>query len=146
MASSGTLANGVSSYSSTLVASTADLVTFSDRYRYVSVTNTGGSGVIYVRADGVTAVGAANNTIAVGPGQEVVIANGLKSWYQSSNVILAGAVAYPEGAGDTTATPNGQPGEVQPYMSSNAGQAANPGTLVSLVSSGTPTYTVAGAG
>lgn len=144
---SGSIASGVQAYSSTLVASTADTVTFADRYGYVSVTNTG-TGVIYVTADNsAPATSGSDNSIAVNAGTTVVVANGLPLWFQSAKVITQGAVAYPTGGGVTSSTANGQPGEVQPFMSSLAGKSyANPGTIIKLLSTGTPTYTVAAAG
>ena len=154
MSSSGTLANGVNAYSSTLVASTADTVTFSDRYGYVTVTNTGTTGVIYARADGVAATVAGNSNIAVNPGQTVVIANGLALWNPVSTVTLAGVEKIPTGSGSfsevptspTQGTSPAQPGRVHPMMSSLAGKVVNPGTLVSVIGAGTNTYTVAGTG
>ena len=147
MASSGTLANGVTSYSSTIATgSTAETVTFSDRYGYVTVVN-GGTTAIYVRADGAAATVAGNSCYVVLPNEGLMLANGLPLWFPSSNVVLAGTVQYPTGGGGTTATKNGQPGEVQPYMSSLAGKVANPGTIISLICSASGgAYTVSAAG
>jgi len=141
MASSGTLAAGTSAYSSTLVATAADLVTFSDRYGYLTVTNTGTT-VLYVRTDGQAATIAGNDCLAVMPGESELVANTLPLWYQSSKVIPAGVNQF--GSGNTTDSP-ASPGEITP-MESLAGGMTNPGTKVSLISSDTPTYTVAAAG
>jgi hypothetical protein len=142
----GSVSSGVSTYSNTLAAATVDTVTFADRYGYVLVENTG-TGTINVTADGSTpASSGAGSGVAVAAGTSVVIANGLKLWNQVSNVTIAGTTQYPTGSGVTTATPNGQPGGTQPYMSSLAGKAANPGTTVKLISAGTPSYTVSGTG
>lgn len=149
----GNVPAGSYSYSSTLVASTADTVTFADRYGYVEVSNTGTSGTIYVRLDGTAATVAGANTYPVNPGQSLVFANGLPQWFQSSKVIPAGSAQLPRGGGAATVTPSStvtttpfNPGEEVPFMSSGAGQMTNPGVSVSLISSGTPTYTVAAAG
>jgi hypothetical protein len=142
MASSGTLAAGIQSYSSTLTAATADTVTFTDRYGYVTVTNTG-TGTIYARADGTAATVAGNNSFPIQAGQTQVFANGAQTWYPSSRVIPAGTDVLTNGS---TISSQGNPAIVQPYMSSLAGQKANPGTVVSLISSVTPTYTVSGTG
>lgn len=141
MASSGVLAAGVTSYSSTLVASTADTVTFTDRYGYVSVANTG-TGIIYVRLDGTAATVAGASCYAVMAGEVAMFANGLPLWYPSSRVIQKGVNQF--GGGNTATSPT-DPGTVTP-MESLAGQMVNPGTSVSLISSGTPTYTVSAAG
>jgi hypothetical protein len=143
------VATSVSTYSNTLTASTADVVTFADRAGYVTVTNTGAT-LMYARADGVTAVAAAEGTVPVMPGATVLLANGQAIWHQSSNVIPAGTTQYPTGGGSgasaTSTTADGQPGNTQPYMSSLAGQATNPGTKVSLISTAADTYTIALAG
>lgn len=141
MTSSGALAAGVQTYSSTLAANTADTVTFPDRYGYVTVTNIGAT-VLYARADATAATVAGNGCYAIPPGETHILANGLPTWYPSSNVIPAGANEF--GGGNTADTP-ASPGSVTP-MESLAGQMANPGTSVSLISSGTPWYSVEAAG
>jgi hypothetical protein len=152
----GTVSSGTSVYSSTFTAAgTAEATTFADRYGYVVVTNTSTSGEIYATANGSTA--SATNGIPVGPGLSVVIANGLALWFQSSRVIAAGVEKIPTGGGSfsevqtsTTVTTNpAQPGRVVPMMGSLAGQAANPGTNVSLwtaASGGATSYTISGTG
>lgn len=150
---SGSVAAGAYSYSSTLVASTADTVTFADRYGYVQVSNTGTAGTIYVTNNGTAATVGGASTYAVNPGQAIVIANGLPLWNQVSKVIPAGSAQLPRGGGAPTVSPSttvlstpANPGETLPYQSSGQGQVANPGVSLSLISSGTPTYTVSAAG
>lgn len=148
MATYNVASGAATAITETLVASTADTVNFADRYNYVAITNEG-TVAIFATTNGVAATTAGGGGVAtIAPSETVVIANQLPYWDQSSKVIPAGAVAYPTGGGtfSTTTTPNGQPGSVQPYMSSLAGQASNPGTHISLISTGTPTYTVAAAG
>lgn len=138
----GTVPTGQSTWSGTLAASTVDTVQFADRGRYALVENTG-SGVIYASGDGTTpATAGAGTSIAINAGTSALLANGNASWYQSSKVIPAGTTQYPNGGGTYQTTPNGQPGQVVPFMSSGVGKASNPGMTVKLVSSGTPTYTV----
>lgn len=120
-----TVPSGTYTYSQTLTASTADTVTFGVRANYVSLANTGDT-VMYARADGQPATVAGEGCIAVLPGWEAVIANGLPIWHQSARVIVQG---------DDNA--NGE---------SKAGQTADPGTTVSVVSSAAETYTIALAG
>jgi hypothetical protein len=143
--SGGTVAAGNSTYSSTIaVASTAEMTTFADRYGFIEVENGGTSGLLYVRADGQAATVAGNNCIVVGPNQTAVISNGLPLWFQSSKVIPQGAIEYP--SGNTQQTGPAEPGMVTP-MESLAGQEANPGTKVSVISStASLPYTLAGTG
>ena len=75
-------------------------------------------------------------------GQEQLLGNGAPIWFPSSRVIPPGAIKF--GGGATSDSPT-SPGMVTP-MESLAGGAANPGASVSLISTGTPTYTVSGAG
>jgi hypothetical protein len=125
----------------TLTANVADQVTFADRAAYVSVTNSGGT-VLYCRADGTAATVAGNGCHAVLPGESALLANGGVYWHQTSNVIPHGSSQY--GGGNTTGSP-ASPGEVT-LMESLRGQMANPGTVVSIVSAGANTYTLALAG
>lgn len=120
-----TVPSGTYTYSQTLTADTADTVTFGVRANYVSVANAGDT-VLYARADGQAATVAGEGCIAVLPGREAVIANGLPIWHQSARVIVQG---------DDNA--NGE---------SKAGGAANPGTTVSLISSAAVAYTIGLAG
>lgn len=120
-----TVPSGTYAYSQTLTAGTADTVEFGVRANYVSLANTGDT-VMYARADGQPATVAGEGCIAVLPGREAVIANGLPIWHQSARVLVQG---------DDNA--NGQ---------SKAGQTANPGTQVSLISSAAESYTIAFAG
>lgn len=139
---------GTSTITEALVANTVDTVTFADRYRYVLINESGGAGTIFVTTDGSTpAVTGIGSGVSVGANEMIVVANGQPSWYQSQKVIRAGTVQYPTGGGITTTISNGQPGEVQPYQSSLGGQAANPGTVVKLVTPATGvSYTISGAG
>jgi len=141
---------GTSTITETLVASTVDTVTFADRYNYVLINVSSGTGTIFVTADGTTpAITGVGSGVSVGANEMIVVANGQPLWYQSAKVIPQGSVIYPTGGGtpQTNTTPNGQPGEVQPFMSSQQGKSyANPGTVIKLISSGTPSYTISGAG
>jgi hypothetical protein len=143
MSSSGALAAGTTSYSSTTATGTADTVTFQDRYGYVTVTNESTSGVLSVRTDGQAATETSGvpgvNCYAVGPGETQVFANARPLWFQSSRVIPQGSNQF--GSGNAAASP----GSVTP-MESLAGQMANPGTSVSIISSAAVQYTVAAAG
>jgi hypothetical protein len=87
----------------TLVAATADNVTFPLNYRWVTVVNRGTTD-IFVRIDGVTAVGGADGTFAVAANTSAVLPNLL---------------------------PPDEPAQ---------GYGAN--TVVSLISSGTPAYSL----
>lgn len=139
---------GESTFTQTLASNVVDTVTFADRYNYINInTNATGSAYLTITTDNTTptASGVGSGT-STDPNHIIVMANGLPLWNQSQNVIPAGTVQYPTGGGVTTTTPNGQPGEVQPYMSATAGKAVNPGTVVKLLSSGTPTYTIVGVG
>lgn len=157
----GTVSSGTSTYSSTFAAAgTAEATTFADRYGYVLVVNTSTTGEIYATANGTVA--SATNGVPVGPGQSVLLANGLKLWYQSSNVLISGAPKIPTGGGSnsevatstTQTTSPAQPGREVPMMSSAAGNIpagsyANPGTNVSLwtaSSGGATSYTISGTG
>lgn len=144
---------GVTTYSSTTAStSTADVVNFLDRYNYVTITNDG-TVVIYARADqpvgGTTATVAGLNCYAIPPGESRILANGLPMWFQSSRVLQKGVIQVGNGAAyDPTANPStpSNPGTVTP-MESLAGQMANPGTVVSLISATSgQAYTVAAAG
>lgn len=142
MTASGKLANGVSVYNSTIAtASTAELVSFSDRYGYVTVTNLGTTDPIYVTSNGTTATIGGTDFVAL-PGETILVANGLPYWDQSSRVIPAGVNANALGTGSTNAA---DPATVTP-MSSLAGQASNPGTSISLISAGLIAYSVSAAG
>lgn len=140
--SGGSVSAGVSTYSNTLAAATVDTVTFADRYGYVLVENTG-TGTINATADGSTpSSSGAGSGVAIAAGASAVLANGLPLWFPSSRVIPDGANQF--GGGNTADSP-ASPGTVTP-MESLAGQMANPGTTVKLISAGTPSYTVAGTG
>lgn len=123
---------------SSIIGSAAGEYTFADRYGYVAVTNTG-SDPIYVTADGSTPeTSGAGTAIVVAPNETRVIANGLPLWYQSLNVIPAGVNQF--GAGATTSTAV-HPGMVQSQRALN-GQMANPGTILNVAETGTPTTTL----
>jgi hypothetical protein len=133
----------VQSASGTLVASTATTITFGNpttsgvpiRYATVLVENTGTTGNIFARTDGQPATVGGDFCTEIGPGVAVEIANADPLWNQAATVIPKGAIV-----GGTPGTP----AEVYPYGSSLWGGLANAGTTVSLISSGTPTYTVTG--
>jgi hypothetical protein len=146
MTSSSNLPAGTTAYSSTLAAGTADTVTFPDRYGYITVSNEGTTGVLSVRTDGQAATEAGGvpgtDCYAVMPGESLLLANALPTWYQSSNVIPQGAHQF--GGGNTASSPS-SPGTITP-MESLAGQMANPGTHISIISASANAYTVAAAG
>lgn len=144
--------SGQQSFSGTLVASTAQTVTFGNagnntpiRYAYVVVENTGAAGTIFARTDGTAATIGGDECFEIGPGQSATIANGFATWSQAASVIpasAAGANAYKNASGSGPYAPLG----VNPMGTSPYGGSANPGTSVSLISSGTPTFTVTGTG
>lgn len=127
--SGGTVPAGTSTYSGLITAqNVAETTTFADRYSYVHVTNIG-PGTMFVTADGSTANNAARalgGGVAIPAGGSGVIANGMPLWYQSSRVIAKGS-------------DNAQ-------QESRAGQMANPGTTVSVISSGLSYYSIEGTG
>jgi hypothetical protein len=119
------------SYSGTLVASTVLTVNFGvgtvpTRYNYVTVENTLiTSGVnIYLTTNNTVPTVNGVDTFVVMPGESAVFANMLPLWDQDAADI--------SGTGT-----DAQSGELW-------GGAANPGTIVQLISSGTPTFTVSG--
>jgi hypothetical protein len=144
--SGGTLPAGTSTYSSTIAAAgTAEATTFADRYGYVVVQNTSATAgqILYVRADSTAATVGGQGCLAVPAGGQVIIANGLLLWYQSSKVIQKGSNQF--GGGNTADSPS-SPGMIQ-SQDSLAGQMANPGTTVSVISSTLSLpYTLAGTG
>jgi len=132
--SGGTVAAGTSTYSSTIaVAGTAETTTFGDRYGYVTVVNDSATAgqLLYVRADGTAATVGGQGCLVVPAGGQVVIANGEPLWFQSSRVSAQGVNQF--GGGNTASSPS-SPGTVTP-MESLAGQMANPGTHISVISS-----------
>ena len=139
--------SGVQSFSGTLVASTQQTITFGDgtanvpiRYAYVLIENTGATGIIYVRTDGTAATVGGDLCVAVNAGQNIIMANELPWWSQAANVIPKGTLV---GIENLAGTP---PEITAPYGSSLYGTKASPGTSVSVISSGTPTFTITGAG
>lgn len=143
--------SGTSSYGNTLTAASADAVTFADRYSYVSVTNLGATGVIYVTGNGVAPAsdtGATSGEIAIPPGATFMVANALPYWDQSSNVIQQGVITIGNGNAYNASTQPSlptQPGFVT-YMESLAGKKANPGTVIGLLSASANAYQIVGAG
>jgi hypothetical protein len=117
--------SGAFSISETLTANSVDTISFADRGNYISVTNIGTT-VLFARADGTAATVAGEGTYPVLPGSSTILANGLPLWYQSSRVLIDGS--------------NNAAGQ------SRAGQMANPGSTVSLVSSASVAYSVSFAG
>lgn len=134
----------VDSASGTLVASTVSTVTFGSpvtggvpiRYSNVYVENTAAAGTIFVRTDGQAATIGGDFCTEVGPGLAVLVANADPLWSQVANVLPKGAIIGAQGTGT--------PPEIQPYGSSLWGNSVSSGTTVSLISAGTPTYTVTG--
>lgn len=76
----------------TLVAATADSVTFTIHRSSVEVKNWDASAVIYFTVDGTTPVSAADNMYRVGPGEGLVVA--LAASAQVVKLISAGTPAY----------------------------------------------------
>jgi hypothetical protein len=148
-----TVASGVSSYASILVASQADQVTFADRYGYASITNTATSGVIYATSNGAvpTDSAAESGSVEIAPGETVELANGIGVWSQVQTVIPRGVIQVGNGAAynaSTNPSTMTNPGTVTP-MSSLAGGStfsADPGLVIGLLSTGTPTYEIQAAG
>lgn len=134
----------VDSASGTLVGNTASTVTFGTpttggvpiRYSNVLVENTAAAGTIFVRTDGQPATVGGDFCTEVGPGLSVLVSNADPSWSQVANVLPKGVMVGAQGTGT--------PPEIQPYGSSLWGNSVSSGTTVSLISSGTPTYTVTG--
>ena len=146
-ASSGAQPSGTTSYSSTIAAAnTAETATFPDRYGYVTVTNLSATAPLYVRTDGqAAAIGAGSYVVA--PGQSLVVANGLGTWFQSQRVIPNAVMVNANGPVSIANPSNpSQPATAVP-MEAAEGGAANPGTSISLFS-GTVggAYTVEAAG
>lgn len=143
----GTVPSGTSTYTGTITTgATAEATTFADRFGYVLVQNTG-SAVLYVTADGSTPLGATDTTggsgLAIAPGGQEVLANGLPLWYQSSKVIPLGANQF--GGGNTASSPS-SPGMIQSQRSLEGGMA-NPGTKVTVIgATAAQTYTISGTG
>lgn len=109
------------------------------RYSYIAVTNTGTAGFLYVRTDGTAATVGGDLCTVVAPGLTEVIANALPLWTQAANVIQTGTLTG-------TAAGTGTPQEMVPNGTSLYGQKTSPGTSVSIISGGTPTYVVSGTG
>ena len=143
----GTIPSGTSTYTGSITTgATAEVTTFADRFGYVLVQNTG-TAVLYVTTDGSTPLGATDTTggsgIAVQPGGQSVLANGLPLWYQSSKVIPLGVNQF---GGGNTSDSAPSPGMVQSQRSL-AGQMANPGTKVTVLgATAAQTYTISGTG
>jgi hypothetical protein len=140
--------SGQQAFSGTLVANTQQTITFgysggaAIRYAYFLVENTAAAGTIYVRTDGTAATVGGDMCTAVYPGTSVVVANQLAWWSPAANVIPAAT----SGAGAYTVASGSGPKEVTPMGTSPYGQTATPGSNVSVISSGTPTFTITGTG
>lgn len=76
----------------TLVASTADTVTFEHGYPRIEVVHQGSSGVVYVRTDGTAATVAGDDCYVVMPGDAVYVPTGPTP--AEISVISASAVTY----------------------------------------------------
>lgn len=138
----------VQSAEGTLTAATVATVTFGvgaapTRYSYIAVTNDSAAASpvpIYFTTDGTVPTVGGQDCFAVDPNTTVVVANGSALWTQAQSAIPAGTQIP---SSYTTAS---TPWQATPYGSSLGGGAANPGTTVKLISSGTMAYTVAGSG
>lgn len=147
---------GVFSYGNTTAANVADTVTFVDRFDVIQVYNASNTNELYIRADGNPASDAAGETgsMIVPPNSYALIANGFPMWQPSSRVTIAGHTLIPQGGGGTAlatsptnSAPNAaNPGYTSPYGASPTGGVANPGTSVSILSTGAVSYVVAVAG
>lgn len=135
-----TVPSGETSYTGT----TDTTVSFTDRFGYVLVTNNG-TAPMYVTSNGSTPSSTgAGYTTEIAAGASALLANDTVYWGQASKVIPSGAVLYPNGSGAYQTTPNGQPGTVQPYMSSLAGGVADDGTVINLLDA--TAFTIEAAG
>lgn len=105
------------------------------RYEYIVVENTGTTGDLYFTTNGqaATALGAADYCYGLVPGESKVVANMEPLWTQAALVI-----------GNTS--PTGVNTNQSQYGTSLYGGTASPGTSVSIISAGTPTFTITGAG
>jgi hypothetical protein len=108
------------SVSSSTVATTIALTNY---YQSITLENLG-TGLVWVRADGVAAVSEADGCFPLNTGQTITLNNGLAYWSQVYSVLSKGTLT-----GGTPGTPAG----VQPYGSSLAGGTANPGVSVSAI-------------
>jgi hypothetical protein len=108
------------SVASSTVATSAALTGY---YQDITVENIG-SGLVWVRADGIAAVSEADGCFPLNTGQTLTLSNGLAYWSQVYSVLPKGTLT-----GGTAWTP----AEVQPYGSSLAGGQANPGVSVSAI-------------
>jgi hypothetical protein len=148
--------SGNMSYGNTLTANAADVVTFADRFGYVSVTNNGTTGIIWVTTNNTTPVDTdtgENNSYPVAPGQTALISNQTAYWGQTSKVTIAGTPQIPRGGGAATVATSStvgstpaNPGSIQPYGSSLVGAVVNDGTIVQLISTSANGYYIAAAG
>jgi hypothetical protein len=149
----GTVPAGQGNWSGTLTANTVDTITFVDRYNWITVNagNVAANALVYITTDGSTPVttGGASTGTSTDGAHVIAVANGLPMWFPSSNVIQQGAIQIGNQAAYNASTNPSSPSEpatVTP-MESLAGQMANPGTVIKLITTGTgTTYTVTGAG
>jgi len=93
-------------------------VSFTARYSYMEIENLSATDAMYVRADGVQAVAGADDNYYVGPGETTMVANGLPMFWQGFG---------------------GPMGTAQ-----LGGEAADPGTTISVAGTGTDSLTVIG--
>jgi hypothetical protein len=128
---------------STGTAQTATLANYYSNILVENLTTGTGSGIIWVRADGIAAVSEADDNFAVSPGQSLILSNGLAIYDQGLLNVAHGTLT---GNGPNT----GFPYAVQPYGTSLAvpsGGYTNPGCHVSVIldsnTSGTPAVQVA---
>lgn len=112
-------------FTATGTAQTATLTNYYSNILVENLTEPGtGAGIIWVRADGTTAVSEADDNFAIAPGESLVLNNGLGIYDQGLLNVAQGSLV-----GGTAWTP----AEVQPYGSSLAGDKANPGSKVSVI-------------
>lgn len=144
------VASGVFSYGNTLTANSADQVTFADRLGYVTVTNLGTTGIIYITTNGVppTDTTPESGSQVVMPGQTAIIATADALWSQAQKVIPVGVIetgnqaAY--NASTNPSTPMA-PGHVT-YGRSLQGGVANDGTIIGLLCTSANGYVISAAG
>lgn len=101
-----------------LVAGAAT-VTFAERFGYVEFENHSASDAMWARTDGNAAVAGADGTYYIAPGENMIIANGNPMWFQG--------FGGPEGT-----------------VQSGGAIAANPGTSICVVGTGTDSLTIVG--
>lgn len=113
----------------TLTANTVATVTFASRYSYAEIANEG-PGEISVTGTGTAPTIDGADCAVVEAGQTIAVLNGAPQWWQGYGGPMNPLVAW-------------KPGIPINYSGT---KAANPGTVIKLISSGTPTAVVRGTG